>query len=141
MKLVKIKTLEARIWKLCKEITRANYSHNCIACGKENLEGIQLHTAHLFRKRFLPMQMKYDLRLLRNCCNVCNLRLYGNLEWYFTNMLKAHNAKYILDISEDILRYKNEPMNTVQTREFLLDLEQKYITLLKSYQRTAKPVE
>ena len=132
MKLQKIKTIESRIWKLCKEITRMQYVNTCFACGKENLEGKQLHTSHLFRKKFIPIQMKYDLRLLRNCCNVCNLRLYGNLEWYFTNLLRVHEKQYVLDIADDILYYKTIKMTTPETRSFLLNLEAKYIAYARN---------
>jgi len=130
MKLQKIKTIENRVWQLCKQIIRQQYPNTCFACGKEGLEGKQLHTSHLFRKKFIPIQMKYDLRLLRNCCNVCNLRLYGNLEWYFTNLLRVEDKQYVLDIADDILRYKKQPMNTKDTRAFLLSLEQEYATLI-----------
>lgn len=126
-RLVKIKTLESRVWELCKIITRKKYPNSCFACGKENLEGKRLHTSHLFRKKFIPIQMKYDLRLLRNCCDVCNLRLHGNLEWYFTNLLRVEDKQYILDIADDILYYKNIKMTTNETRQFLLNLENIYI--------------
>lgn len=135
MKLVKIKTLESRVWKLCKEITRAKYSHICVCCNTP-IEGKQLHTGHYFRKKFIPMQMRYDLRLLRPQCSTCNRRKHGALEYYTVYLLQNHPKNYILDIYKDILHYKSQPMNIPQTREFLLALEQEYATILLSYQRT-----
>jgi hypothetical protein len=133
---VKIKTLEGRVWKLCKEIIRAKYPHVCISCGK-NVEGSSLHTGHYFRKRYLPLPMKYDLRLLRPQCSYCNLRLHGNLEWYTVGLLKSHTAEYIMQIAKEVEYWKDYPMGTKEAREFLLGLEQEYDTLRASYQRMA----
>lgn len=139
MKLVKIKTLEGRLWKLCKEIIRAKYSHKCISCQTE-VEGRSLHTGHMFRKRFLPIQMKYDLRILFPQCSYCNLRLHGNLEWYFPNVITMYGFDYVCGITKDIRYWEKHPMNTAQTRQFLLDLEQQYVNILSSYQRASAPV-
>lgn len=140
LKKQKIKTIEGRVWNLCRAIIRIQYPNICVSCGEENLEGTNWHTGHYFRKKFIPMQMKYDLRLLRPQCRSCNMRKHGNLEYYTVHLLQNHPKNYILDIYKDILRYKSQPMNTPQTREFLLDLEQQYVTLLSSYQRIATPV-
>ena len=102
------------------------------------MEGSALHTGHYFRKRYLPLQMKYDLRLLRPQCSYCNLRLHGNLEWYTIGLLREHPASYLLGIAEDIK--KTKILSTPEKRVFLLDLEQQYVTILESYQRTATPV-
>jgi hypothetical protein len=130
MKLPKIKTIEGRIWKLCRAITRAKYPNVCVSCGEKDLEGTNWHTGHYFRKKFIPIQMKYDLRLLRPQCRSCNMRKHGALEYYTVYLLKNHPKNYILDIHKDILSYKNKPMNTKETRSFLLDLEQQYVTIL-----------
>jgi hypothetical protein len=58
------------------------------------------------------------------------MRKHGALEYYTVYLLQHHPKNYILDIYKDILRYKEQPMNTKQTREFLLALEQKYVKLL-----------
>lgn len=124
-KLPTIKSLEAKLWLECKRIIRANYPHVCISCNK-GVEGKQLHTGHYFRKKFIPLQMKYDLRLLRNQCSFCNRRLHGNLEWYTINLLKQEGEQYLLDIADDIIFYKQEKLDVKQQRVFLQDRIQKY---------------
>lgn len=128
VKLPTVKSLEARVWKECVRIIRNKYVHQCICCGKP-VEGKQLHTGHYFRKKFIPIQMKYDLRLLRPCCSYCNLRLHGNLEWYSVNLIRQEGADYLLNIAEDIEFYKGEELDTAQKREFLTRLLDKYKSL------------
>lgn len=128
MKLPTIKSLEAKVWKECVRIIRKKYDHTCIACSKP-CQGKNLHTGHYFRKKFLPLQMKYDLRLLRPECSYCNLRLFGNLEWYTINLIKQQGADYLLDIAEDIEFYREEKLDTKQQRLFLQNLLEKYIKL------------
>ena len=141
MKLVKIKTLEARVWKLCKEITRSKYPHICISCGKA-AEGKQLHCGHYYRKKFVPMQIKYRLDILRNQCSYCNRRPAGNLEWYTVGLIReGYTTNKFLEIAEAVEHARLNPMNLPEKRSFLLDLEQHYVTLLASlYQRTTGPV-
>ena len=124
-KLPTIKSLEAKVWKECVRIIRKRYDHVCIACSKP-AQGKNLHTGHYFRKKFIPLQMKYDIRLLRPECSYCNLRLYGNLEWYTINLIKQEGADYLLDIAEDIEFYKEEKLDVKQQREFLTRLLEKY---------------
>lgn len=128
LKLPTIKSLEAKLWLECKRIIREKYPHICIACNKP-IEGKDLHCGHYFRKKFIPIQMKYDLRLLRPECARCNLRLAGNLEWYTVGIMKTEPWDYILDIAEDIEFYKEQPLNTAQQRWFLLDKIEKYIKI------------
>ena len=141
LRVQKIKTIEGRIWKLCKQIIRKQYPNVCVSCGEKDLEGTNWHTGHYFRKKFIPIQMKYDLRLLRPQCRQCNMRRHGALEYYTVYLLNNHPAEYILDIYNDIEYWKYNQSGTKQTREFLLSLEEKYATLLESYQRMATPVD
>lgn len=127
-KLPTIKSLENKIWVECRRIIRNKYEHICISCGKQ-VEGKNMHTGHFFRKKFIPIQMKYDLRLLRPQCSYCNRRLHGNLEWYSTNLIKQNSGAYILDIAEDILFYKEQKLDVKQVREFLIRLLDKYKSL------------
>ena len=125
IKLPTIKSLESKVWKECVRIIRSKYPHECISCGKK-IEGKDLHTGHYFRKRFIPLQMKYDLRLLRCQCSYCNLRLHGNLEWYTVGLLKSESPSYILDIAEDVKFYKEEHLDVKQQRAYLQDKLEKY---------------
>lgn len=120
-KLPKIKTLENKLWILCKEITRLKYTNTCFTCGKENLQGKELHTGHFLKKRILPYELKYDLRILRNQCPKCNLRGNGNEGLYAINLVKTEGVEYLLGIDADYNYYKTlEEMNVPEKRLFLL---------------------
>lgn len=137
LRVQKIKTIENRVWNLCRSITRAKYPHVCISCGKA-VEGKSLHTGHFWRKKFIPLQIKYRLDIIRNQCSYCNLRLGGNLEWYTIGLIKeGYTTEKFLEIAKDIEDARNNPLSTSEQREFLLDLERQYIILDKSYQRMA----
>lgn len=125
MKLPKIKTLEAKVWLLCKEITRLRYPHKCVVCEKD-IEGKRLHTGHLFRKKFIPLQMKYDLRILRPQCPFDNMRMHGNEAWYSWYIVKNHGADYFLQIGEDIKKYQKIELSLPEKRQFLLSLVSEY---------------
>lgn len=127
MKLPTIKSLEAKVWLQCKRIIRNKYPHQCVSCQKL-IEGKDLHTGHYFRKKFIPLQMKYDLRLLRPQCPYCNMRKHGNLEWYTVHLLKHESSNYIIEIAEDIKFYENEPLDVKQQRAYLTNLLNKYKT-------------
>lgn len=129
MKLPKIKTLENKVWLLCKEIIRLKYPHKCVTCQKD-IEGKSLHTGHLFRKKFLPLQMKYDLRILRPQCPYCNLRMSGNESWYSWYIVKEHGADYFLQIGYDIQKYKKE-ISLPEKRQFLLSLVSEYEQIIQ----------
>lgn len=124
-KLPTVKSLESKVWLECKRIIRKLYGNKCISCGKP-AEGKSLHTGHLFRKRFLPLQMKYDLRLLRPQCVYCNLRMKGNEAWYAVNLLRSEGPDYLLDIADDIKMFKDEPLDVKQKRVLLLSTLEKY---------------
>jgi predicted nucleic-acid-binding Zn-ribbon protein len=125
-KLPTIKSLRNKVWKECVRIVRSKHIHTCISCGKENLEGKDLQAGHLFREKFLPFQMKLDLRLLRPQCINCNLYRKGNEAWFATNLIRQEGADYLLKIAEDIEFYEKEELDTAQKREFLIRLLAKY---------------
>lgn len=118
MKLPTVKSLEAKVWLECKRITRSRYDPICISCGKP-ASGKSLHTGHLFRKRYLPFQMKYDLRILRNQCVYCNLRMKGNEAHYAAEIVRVEGGQYLIDIVDDIKMFKDEELDVKQKRAFL----------------------
>lgn len=140
MKKQKIKTIEGRIWKLCRAIIRYKYGiDKCFICGNEVTELKKLHTAHLFKKETLPLQLKYSLRILRPCCYTCNRSRHGNEGWFVVRLIEEEGLEYLNHIIYDI-RNLEDITSTPLKREFLLDLEQEYATLWESYQRTTTPV-
>lgn len=140
MKLQKIKTIENRVWVLCKEITRLKYGiDKCYICGINIIKLKSLHTGHLFKKGSLPLQLKYDLRILRPCCATCNLFKDGNESWYVVKLIEEEGVDYLLDIVNDI-RNTVDIKSLPDKREYLLTLEENYNIILESYQRASNPV-
>lgn len=135
MKFEKVSTIKSRIWAMCRTIIRHTYgTKNCYICGKEITELKKLHTSHLFKKESLPLPLKFDLRLLRPSCYTCNRQKHGNEGWFVLKLIENEGLEYVLQIVKDI---KNTPdiKSVPIQREFLLDLEQKYVKLIESYQR------
>ena len=124
IKLPSIKSLENKVWELCKQITRLTYEHKCVSCCKD-IEGKNLHCGHYFRKKFIPLRFKYDLRILRPQCLFCNTRLHGNLEWYTYYLLKE-GVVDIPEIGEQIKNEKQLTRSLPEQREFLENLIKYY---------------
>lgn len=130
MKLPKVKTIEGRVWKLCRKIIRSQYGiDKCYICGNKVAELKKLHTAHLFKKETLPLQLKYSLRILRPCCYTCNRSRHGNEGWFVIRLIEEEGLDYINSIVYDI-RNLEDIKSAPLKREFLLDLEDKYSKLL-----------
>lgn len=128
--LPKVKDLEKKVWELCKQITRKRYGYTCYTCGKDNLTSFQCHTGHFRKKSLMPMQMKYDLRILRPQCAGCNLFQDGNEAAYATQLIRDHGAEYVLKIDDDIKHYKQNLFGAADSREFLQNLIVEYKDIL-----------
>lgn len=129
-KLPTVRSLEQKVWELCKQITRKRYGNTCYTCGKTDLTPYQSHTGHFRKKSILPMQMKYDLRLLRIQCPGCNLFQDGNEGAYAIQLLKDEGPEYLLKLDEDIKYHKNNLMGAVDSRIFLQSLIEEYKNIL-----------
>lgn len=132
MKLVKIKTLETRIWKMCRQHIRSKYPNTCFTCGKENLQGKDWTTGHFIKKGMLPYSLKYSEMVLRPQCQSCNRGRNGNEAIYALNLLKTEGEKHLLEIDRILYedKVKEELWGVKEKREFLLGLEQEYATIL-----------
>lgn len=98
-----LKSLHNKLWKLTKEEVRFLYPWNkCYICGSVITEKKKSHTGHLFKIGSLPLQLKYDLRLLRPCCVTCNLFKDGNESWYMIKMIKEVGLPAVLTLVDDI---------------------------------------
>jgi len=69
---------KAKLWELCKAITRKKYGNTCYTCGKTGLEGSNWHTGHYITKSICSGAIAHDLRNLRPQCYRCNINLSGN---------------------------------------------------------------
>lgn len=125
-----IRSLKTKVWKLCKDITRSRYPNVCYTCKKENLEPKQMHTGHFLKEKSLPLQLKYDLRILRIQCPTCNLFLDGNEGRYAIQLIKDHGHEYILDFYAEVELLKDEELDHEQQVAFLKALISRYETIL-----------
>lgn len=98
----------------------------CYTCKKENLQGSDWQTGHFFRKRILPMQLKYDLRILRPQCAYCNLRQKGHEAVYACELLIRHGENYLLDFYDEYKTLKEEKLTVKQQRVFLEKTIERY---------------
>lgn len=126
----RIRSLKTTIWRLCKEITRARYPNVCYTCKKENLEPKQCHTGHFLKEKGLPLQLKYDLRILRIQCPTCNLFLDGNEGRYAIQLTRDHGPSYIVDFYDEVLLLQNETLDQEQQIKFLETTIEKYKQIL-----------
>lgn len=70
--------------------------------------------------------------VLRPQCQSCNRGRNGNEAIYALNLLKTEGEKHLLEIDRILYedKIKEESWGAKDKREFLLDLEQEYVTLL-----------
>jgi hypothetical protein len=123
-----------KIWKLCKEITRKEYSNVCYTCGACGLEAQNWHTGHGKAKGLLPVRYQYDLRNLRPQCYNCNINLGGMSDIYVTKLEQEEEGLAFLEEScrktEDGWVVKKESdLHGIDATIFLEELIEKY----KSY--------
>lgn len=67
--------LKAKLWELCKQLTRKHYGFNCYTCG-QNCEAP--HTGHFISSSVCSAELRYALDNLRPQCYRCNIHLSGN---------------------------------------------------------------
>lgn len=97
----KISKIQRDIWECCKKIIRQKYPHNCYTCEAKNLTGSNLQTGHMLAKASLGAFLKYDLRLLRPQCIVCNIHRGGMGALFIENMRRIEGDEYVDQILKD----------------------------------------
>jgi hypothetical protein len=121
------KTLKTKLWNLVKEEVRKKYPWDkCYICKKPIEKKKKSHTGHLFKIGSLPLQLKYDPRLLRPCCVTCNLFLDGNEARYMVEVLREVGLEKLMEIVHDIENTTDLEGVPVR-REFLLNEISKYV--------------
>lgn len=98
---MKISLLQRKIWELCKQIIRLRYAPNCYTCPAMGLIGSNCHTGHLQAKASLGAFLKYDLRVLRIQCYICNIFYGGAGSIFIENMRRIEGNKYVDQILKD----------------------------------------
>lgn len=97
----KISVIQRKLWLLCKEITRKKYANVCYTCGATGLAGSNWHTGHMLAKASVGASLKYDLRVLRPQCYLCNIRHGGRGADFIENMRKIEGNEYVDAILKD----------------------------------------
>lgn len=115
----KISVIQRKIWEHCKRLIRAKYPHICYTCGATGLKGSNLHTGHMLAKASVGARLKYDLRLLRPQCYLCNIRHGGRGADFIENMRRIEGDEYVDGILKD-------RQITVKAYDYYLELLEEY---------------
>ena len=123
-----IKSINDKVWQLCREIIFTLYGNTCYTTGVTDLQGSNRHLSHLIAKAALPISYKYDLRLLRPASYHSNINLSGDTQNYLSNYLKECIISY-----QDWEYFRKEIKETplVKSRDYLTELTEKYKVILE----------
>lgn len=127
------KTLQNKIWKLCKEIIRKKYGNECYTCVAKNLSGGNWQTGHMLPKSTLCAFLKYDLRLLRPQCSNCNIWNGGMGAEFLRKMIIREGQDYVDKIFEDRKKYPRSIPNR--------DAIDFYETLIPKYEQILEDLD
>jgi hypothetical protein len=119
-----ISKLQKELWAECKRIVREQFENTCYTCGAKNLQGSNWQTGHMWAKASLGAYLKYDLRVLRPQCMVCNLHRGGMGADFYKKMLKIEGKEYMEKLEQD--------------RNITVKAYDHYLALLKEYKTIRK---
>jgi len=97
----KISVIQRKLWKLCREIAIKRYEPNCYTCETKNLQGFNKQLGHMWAKASLGAYMKYDLRILRWQCMICNQFHGGRCADFYARMLKEIGQEAMEQLQKD----------------------------------------
>lgn len=117
----KISVIQKHLWAECRRIIRVRYKDTCYTCGSENLsqKPANWQTGHMLAKASVGAILKYDLRLLRPQCYLCNIRHGGRGADFIENMRRIEGDEYV----DSILADRNKTVKAIDH----------YIKLLEEY--------
>lgn len=123
-----ISKIQRRIWLLCKEITRKKYPNACYTCERTGLEASNWQTGHMWAKASVGAYLKYDLRILRPQCSICNLFQGGRGADFYKRMLREIGPEKMAELEND----RKKIVNAYTHYQSLIPLyEQELKNLLK----------
>jgi hypothetical protein len=96
-----ISKLQRQIWELCKQIIRKKYPNACYTCGQTGLIGGNWQTGHMWAKASVGAYLKYDLRILRPQCFLCNIHRGGAGADFYARMLKELGNEAMAKLEAD----------------------------------------
>lgn len=120
-----ISKIQHKLWQLCKEIVRKRHGNVCYTCGRTGLQGSNWQTGHMWAKASVGAYLKYDLRILRPQCSICNLFQGGRGADFWVNMVRENGQEYMDKL-------KSERSVTVNAMNHYTQLLSEYEVILKS---------
>jgi hypothetical protein len=98
--------LKAKLWELCKQITRKRYqlsdgNWNCFTCDAYLDEPAKAQTGHFIASSVCGVLLRYDLRNLRVQCYRCNINAGGNGAEYYRRLVLEKGQEYVNHLFED----------------------------------------
>ena len=111
-----ISLIQRKLWDECKRIIRTRYPNVCYTCNAQGLAGSNWHTGHMLAKASVGAILKYDLRLLRPQCYLCNIRHGGRGADFIENMRRIEGNEYV----DGILADRQKTVKAYDHYQFLL---------------------
>lgn len=102
-----ISRLQRKIWQLCKLIVRKRYGNICYTCLSKDLVGSNWQTGHMWAKASVGAFLKYDIRILRPQCAICNLWHGGRGADFYKRMLSEIGQERMEELEKDRQRIVN----------------------------------
>lgn len=97
-----IRKVEEELWELCRQITFRRHGNKCFTCGAPGLSGGNLQCGHgPWPKGALGAFLKYDLRVLRPQCMICNIRRSGMSYEFSKKLLAIEGQEYVDQLEKD----------------------------------------
>lgn len=100
---------------------------NCYTCPQNNLEGGNRHCGHGYHKSALGASMKYDIRILRPQCMICNMMHDGRKLMFWTTMAFEIGKEKADALYLECVGSKGRP---IKAREHYLRLLSEYEAVL-----------
>ncbi len=99
----KISVIQRKIWDCCRMIIRNKYPDTCYTCEATNLSlrPANWQTGHMLAKASVGARLKYDLRVLRPQCYLCNIRHGGRGADFVEKMRRIEGNEYVDQIYRD----------------------------------------
>jgi hypothetical protein len=103
MKKSELTKAKDKLWGLCRDIVREIYPNECYTCRAQDLTGSNRQTGHFITSSICSMELRYDIKNLRQQCFVCNIHKSGNWPAFEARLVKDEGQEYV-----DELKRRNE---------------------------------
>ena len=136
-KLPSRKTLENKIWQLCRQITTKKYGNTCYTTGQQNLTGANMQIGHGKPKGALPLRYKYDLRNLRPQSFYANIHMGGMTDIFIAKLEQEKDGlEFLQEACTKIDGYWQikhiPPMTSMEAQFFLIQKIEEYKEILNN---------